>query len=254
MCQLKGFEEEGSEDKIAKLKKGLYGLKQARREWYAMLLDHFIKISFRHMHADHSIFVFECGHSLIIIPVYVDNKLLAGNDERLLDSIQDTIGTRFKSSNLSMAMWILGIHVHHDLEAGTLFIEQSQYIKGVLSHYNMTGCTPVSTPLPVNAQFQPALEDEHSAASSYPYLEAIGSLMYAAMGTQPDISYAVRSLTPFVSNFGLTHITGVKHIMHYLAGTPKCRILYSRDGGGLVGYTDADWASDQTTCCSVLGN
>src|SRR5260370_2664782 len=198
MHQLKGFKEEGSEDKIAKLKKGLYGLKQAGREWYAMLLDHLIKIGFRHMHADHSIFIFKHRQSIIIIPVYVDDKLLTRNDEHLLDSIQDTIGTHFKSSNIGPVACILIIHVHHYLKAGTLFIEQSQYIKGILLlHYNMTGCTPVSTPLPVNAQFQAALADKHKRASSYPYLEAIGSLMYAAMGTRPDISYVVRSLAPF---------------------------------------------------------
>ena len=135
------------------------------------------------MHADHSIFIFKHGQSIIIIPVYINDKLLTRNDECLLDSIQDAIGTHFKSSNLGTAVWILSICVHHDLKAGTLFIEQLQYIKGILSHYNMTGCTPVSTPLPVNAQFQAALADKHKTASSYPYLKAIGSLMYATMGT-----------------------------------------------------------------------
>ncbi len=253
MRQPKGYEEKGSENKVAKLKKGLYGLKQAGRVWYATLHDYLVKLGFRCTHADHSVFVFERGQSLIIIPVYVDDKLLAGNDKQLLDAIQHAIGARFKSTDLGMAAWILGIRVHHDIEAGTLFIEQSQYIKGILSRYKMTGCTPVSTPLPANTQFQPAPADEHAGVSSYPYLEAIGSLMYAAMGTRPDISYAVRSLTPFASNFGQAHINGVKHVLRYLSGCPDRGILYTRDGGGLVGYTDADWASDRSNRRSISG-
>src|SRR5258707_15199947 len=102
--------------------------------------------------------------------MYVDDKLLARNNEHLLDSIQDSIGTCFKSSDLSIASWVLGIHIHHNIEAGTLAIKQSQYIKGVLSWYGMTGCTPVSTPLPANSHFQPTSPNKNTKVSLYPYL------------------------------------------------------------------------------------
>ncbi len=153
MHQPKGYKEKGNETKVAKLRKGLYGLKQAGQEWYATLHTFLIWMGFQHTHADHSVFIFEQGQSIVIIPVYVDNKLLAGNNNHLLDSIQDSIGAHFKSSDLSIASWVLGIHIHHNTEAGTLSIKQSQYIKGILSQYGMTGCTPVSTLLPANLHF-----------------------------------------------------------------------------------------------------
>ncbi len=59
MHQPKGYEEKGSKMKIAKLKKGMYGLKQARREWYATLHTFLIQLGFQHTHADHSVFIFE---------------------------------------------------------------------------------------------------------------------------------------------------------------------------------------------------
>ena len=59
MQQPKGYEEKGREGKITKLKKGLYGLKQAGQEWYAMLHDFLIQLGFYRTHADHSVFIFE---------------------------------------------------------------------------------------------------------------------------------------------------------------------------------------------------
>src|SRR5258708_5032065 len=133
MWQPKGYEEKGSEEKIAKLQKGLYGLKQAGREWYATLPDFLVQLGFHQTHADHSVFIFEQGSSIVIIPVYVDDKLLAGNNEAMLNSIQNAIGSCFKTSDLGEASWILGICIRHNITTGTLFIDQAQYIKNVLS-------------------------------------------------------------------------------------------------------------------------
>ena len=108
----------------------------------------------------------------------------------------------------------------------------------------MASCTPVSTPLSVKVNFDPASSKEHSTVLSYPYLEAIGSLMYAALGTHPDICSAIRVLAPFMTTFGHDHIEGLKHIMRYLASCPGHGIMYTMGEGKLVGYTDADWAND----------
>ena len=132
MRQPKGYEEPGKEHLLAKLRKGLYGLKQAGREWYATLRDFLVGLGFRRTHADHCVFVFERGRSIIILPVYVDDKMLAGNDDTLLDAIQNAIGSRFKATDLGTASWILGIRMQHDIAVGTLFIDQSQYLKTVL--------------------------------------------------------------------------------------------------------------------------
>src|SRR5260370_17123685 len=104
----------------------------------------------------------------------------------------------------------------------------------------MSECTPVSILLLPNSHFQPASPNEHADVSSYPYLEVLGSLTYTAMGMQPDISYAVRSLAPFSNNFSHTHVNGLKHIMRYLPASPKRGILYTKVGVDLFDYTIAD--------------
>src|SRR5258705_11962817 len=169
----------------------------------------------------------------------------------MLNSIQSTIGLCFKSSDLGEASWILGICIQHNIATGTLFIDQAQYIKNILSQYGMDDCHPVSTPLPPCTQFQPASAEEHASISSYPYLKAIGSLTYATMGTHPDICATVRSLSPFTATFSPDHINGVKHIMRYLAGCPSCGIMYTMGESEIVGYTNVDWANDCLNHCSI---
>jgi len=185
--------------------------------------------------------------------VYVDDKLLAGNDETLLDSVQASIGSHFKATVLGDASWILGIRVHQDIPAGLIFIDQSQYIKSILARYGMADCTPVLTPLSVKANFDPASPEEHSTVSSYLYLKVIGSLMYAALGMHPNICSAVRALAPFAATFGHDHIKGLKHIMRYLASCPSRGIMYTMGEGELVRYTDADWANDRSNHRLISG-
>src|SRR5260370_28916125 len=96
--------------------------------------------------------------------------------------------------------------------------------------------------------------EEHSSVSSYPFLEVIGSLTYAAMGMHPDICAAVRSLSLFAVTFGQEYIKGVKHIMCYLAGCRNCGIMYTMGNSELIGYTNADWANDHLNHRSVSGN
>ena len=117
----------------------------------------------------------------------------------------------------------------------------------------MADCTPVIIPLPAGKHFEPTLPDNHTSVASYPYLEVISSLTYAAMGTHPDIATAVCSLSPFTTMFGCNHIDGLKHIMRYLQGTLGQGILYTMGGSGLVGYMDANWANNTTNHHLISG-
>ena len=76
-----------------------------------------------------------------------------------------------------------------------------------------------------------------------PYREAIGSLMYAAIATRPDISFAVSTLLQFLENPGEVHWEATKRVFRYLAGTRGHALTYRGEKQGLTGYTDADGAS-----------
>ena len=78
-----------------------------------------------------------------------------------------------------------------------------------------------------------------------PYQETVGSLMYAAMGTQPDIAFAMSTVAHFSDNPGWPHWEAVKRIFRYLQGTQKLELIYGGEKRGLEGYVDADGASQE---------
>ena len=73
-----------------------------------------------------------------------------------------------------------------------------------------------------------------------PYHEAIGSLMYASLGTRPDITFAVQTVSRFNVNPGMEHWDAVKRIFRYLKGTRELWLSYGTVAKELEGYADAD--------------
>jgi hypothetical protein len=78
-----------------------------------------------------------------------------------------------------------------------------------------------------------------------PYCEAIGSLIYAAIATWPDIAFAVSTLSQFLENPGITHWEAVKRIFRYLIATQNFILTYGSERYDLTGYTDVDGANQE---------
>jgi len=82
------------------------------------------------------------------------------------------------------------------------------------------------------------------------YQAVVGSLMYAALATRPDISYAVAALSRYNSRPFTSHMTAAKRVLQYLKSTADFRLHFNGIGIGidignsLVGYSDSDWAND----------
>jgi hypothetical protein len=85
----------------------------------------------------------------------------------------------------------------------------------------------------------PSTGAEYAAMRHIPYREAVGSLMYASLGTRPDISYAVTTVSRFSSNPGPTHWDAVHRVYRYLIGTKDLRLVYGGEQSSLIGYSDA---------------
>ena len=86
MHQPLGFKTKGQERKVCKLKRSIYGLKQASRQWNIKFHQAILKDGFTMMEEDHCVYLKRSNNSFIIISLYVDDILIAGNTKEMIDN------------------------------------------------------------------------------------------------------------------------------------------------------------------------
>ncbi|XP_055913678.1 uncharacterized protein LOC129947224 [Eupeodes corollae] len=122
----------------------------------------------------------------------------------------------------------------------------------------MEDCNPVSTRLDINQKLIKKTHQhgkhETDSMKTVRYQEDIGSILYAAQVSRPDLSFAVGALSRFNNNPSKSHWIAVKRLFRYIKGTINYKLEYTRDiEGCLEGFSDADWASDSDDRKSTTG-
>ena len=109
------------------------------------------------------------------------------------------------------------------------------------------------TPLPVG--YQPKANEGMAKPEQRSYCQSIiGSLLFLALGTRPDIAHAVIMMSQFMVNPSMDHINRSLHIVCYVNTNLNAKICYDGKGQGFIAYADADWGSDPITRKSITGN
>jgi hypothetical protein len=183
MTQSEGFVIEGKKHMGCRLKKSIYGLKQASRQWY-LKFDKVIKIFvFVENQVDNYVYIKIKGSMFIVIVLYVDDILLASSDKNLLYEAKLFLSSNFDIKDLGDASYVLDIEIHRDRTKGVLGLSQKAYIEKVLKMYNMHECSTTYVPFMKGDKlgiFQsPRNQLEINEMKSIPYASAIGSIMYA---------------------------------------------------------------------------
>ena len=123
----------------------------------------------------------------------------------------------------------------------------------MLGKFGLEDANTVSTPADCNVKL---IKDDHVSkpANQAEYQSMVGSLLYIAMGTRPDIAQAVGVVSKFCSNPTEAHKTAVKRIFRYLKKTMNLALKYCKDEKQVTGFSDADWGSDLDDRRSTCGN
>uniref|UniRef100_A0A5S6R3H6 choline-phosphate cytidylyltransferase n=1 Tax=Trichuris muris TaxID=70415 RepID=A0A5S6R3H6_TRIMR len=187
-----------------------------------------------------------CEDRMIIV-VYVDDILIFHPDEKKIDGMVHVMATEYDIHDLGELNYILGVKVR--TEANELRISQSAYIDMMLRKFKMDQCKPALTPLDPSTELSvsncPKTDAERTDMAKVPYRELVGSLMYVALCTRPDILFAVTKLSQFNANPGRSHWNQLKHVLRYLSLTKDRELVFKRVNDHVTQiYCDADWASD----------
>jgi hypothetical protein len=243
------------EGQVCLLEKALYGLKQAPRVWYETMAKFLQEeLGLEPLDSDMSVFHTTDGRQLIIA-VYVDDLLIAGPDMEEIHGVKKILTNRFKMTDLGSCSYYLGMQVTRDRLNRTIKLSQRGYLENVLEQFGMSDCKPVATPMETSAKHMVRSEDHWMAKPEdrQRYQSAVGSLMYAMMGTRPDIAFAVSAVSRFASNPNDQHWNAVKRILRYLKGSLELQLTFSGPIKNLIGYSDSNWAGDHDTRRSTSG-
>ena len=258
MKQPEGFEEK-SPEWVWRLRKSLYGLKQAGRCWHEKLHEVLTKLGFDRLVCEHSVWVYLRDGVRVIIPVFVDDITIAAKSKDAIQRVKDELRAHFKLRDLGPTSWLLGVKIDRDRSKHSLSISQRQYALDILERYGFSNCDPVGTPmdpgLRLSADMGPSTPSEIREMQDVPYGQAVGSLFYLAVATRPDISRTVGNLARFSKNPGMAHWKAVKHLFRYIKGTLDYKLTYSpsSDSEPFTSYTDADHAGCPDTGRSTSG-
>jgi hypothetical protein len=130
-------------------------------------------------------------------------------------------------------------------------MSQRKYVLDLLTETGMLACKPASTPMDINHKL--GVFPNQVPTDTGRYQQLVGRLIYLSH-TRPDIAYAVSVVSQFMHAPSEEHLHAVNRILRYLKGTPGKGLLFSKHRvSSIEGYTDADWAGDQTTRKSTSG-
>ena len=253
MRQPEGYIDPKHPNKVCKLKKGLYGLKQGGRIWNEKIDKYLKSKDYNPSDADPCIYVNVQGGKIVIIALYVDDTIIVSNCNALLATAKKMLNEKFDMTDLGEVKSVLGMSINRNRDDGTLTINQSDYVCGVLERFGMTECKPVSTPLETGKKFLKTPDDE-DPVDTQQYQEIIGSLVYLSISTRPDIAEAVGKLSQHMGRPNNDHWVGAKRVLRYLKGTTKHGLIYRKSKQfSLFGYSDSDWAGCVDTRKSTSG-
>jgi len=173
-----------------RLLKSIYELKESPRAWYGRIDMFFRSHDFIRSDADHSLFI--NYDRKVILQLYVDDLLLAAPTTLQINWIRTKLHAEFEMTDLGDLKTFLGLEINRDRTKRILHLSQAKYIERTLQHHGMQGCNPTTTPADPHIRLEKSKPDfQASEKEKKNYESAVGCLMYAMLGTRPDISYAV---------------------------------------------------------------
>ncbi|CAI5475279.1 unnamed protein product [Closterium sp. Yama58-4] len=238
------------------LRRPVYGLRQAPREWHDTLRTTLAALGFAPSTADPSLFL-RTDTSLppFYILVYVDDLVFATADTEALALVKSELQKRHTCTDVGELRSSLGLQIIRDRARRTITLTQSHMVQHVLQRFGFTWSSPQSTPMATGHSLS-ALPSDESVEPTGPYPELVGCLMYLMTCTRPDLAYPLSILARYVApgRHRREHWEAAKRVLRYLCSTSGMGlVLGGRGDVVLTGHSDASWVDDLATQRSSQG-
>jgi hypothetical protein len=241
----------GAAQKVCRLKKGLYGLKQSARVWNQRIRKKLNESGMIVTESDHSVWVSQDRN--LILALYVDDIVLFARDMQAIQWMKGILNTNFNMKDLGPISTVLGIRVRRDRARKVLWADQSHYVKDILKEFQYENSKPLQVPADGYEYFQPVGVNDVAYEPPAKYQRALGELNWLVRGTRADLAFVVHKLSQHCHNPCVRHWKGVQQVFRYLKSSQALTLRYERDSKELLGYSDTDYASDASDRKSTMG-
>ena len=240
---------EGMKQKgYCKLNKALYGLKQSGRMWNETLNKVLLKLNFKRFLSDPCVYIKKDKSNEIVclLAVYVDDIIVTGTDDEIIKT-KSLIKNNFEATDVGEVDFIIGIKFVKCNDG--YIIHQKKYLNEILNKFNINKYNPVSNTTPIES-----IELRSKKFNVTKYKQAIGSLLYLAISTRPDILFSVSKSSRKSDNPTYEDWYNVLKIFRYLKGNPNYGIKFTYTNTfNFNVYVDADLGGDKETRKSTTG-
>ncbi|CAI7846856.1 unnamed protein product [Closterium sp. NIES-53] len=251
-----GFTGSFPADTQRSLRRPVYGLRQAPREWHNTLRTILAALGLAPSTADPSLFLrTDTSLPLFYVLVYDDDLVFATDDTEALTLVKSELQKRHTCTDLGELRSYLGLQITRDRARCTITLTQSHMVHQVLQRFDFQCSSPQLTPLSTSHSLSAPPSDE-SAEPSGSYPELVGCLMYLMTCTQPDLAYPLSLLARYVapSRHRKVHWNAAKRVLRYLCSMSGMGlVLGGRGPVVLTGHADASWVDESATQRSSQG-
>jgi hypothetical protein len=238
------------------LRKSLYGLKQSPRNWNLHLHEFIESIGLERSQLDHCIYKGDINSTTVLLAIFVDDILLASSSADVIIYVKYLFNRQFKIKDMGLAAEFLNICITQS--SNRIVIDQEIYVRSLLSKYHQYIGTRNYADVLSLTEYMPRGEPTASTkqrdfVKEFPYSAIVGSLLYLAVVTRPDIMHAVGVLTHHLKSPTYASCKAACRVLNYLSHHPAVSICYSGSKLDLHAYSDSDWGSDRDTRRSTSG-
>ncbi|MBW0535509.1 hypothetical protein O181_075224 [Austropuccinia psidii MF-1] len=223
---------------VLKLRKALYGTKQAARCWWLPLKTILNRIGFTSNGEDASTYSYNSDEGSAILWIHVDDGALTGSSKELLEKICDQLNENLQIKWDAEVSGLIGLSI--DKFDNRYKFSQSELIDKLtsLSKSNITSTSPLPSPCVLKSNAGTNMDKE--------YLRRIGMLLYIAQASRPDISFAVNYLARFSMGTDNSHWQALEHLIGYMRKTRDMGVIISanKDPKDITCYVDANWGGE----------
>jgi hypothetical protein len=224
-----------------KLKKNLYGQKQAGRVWNQHLVHGLVDtLKFKQSAIDECVFY----RGTTVLLIYVDDGIICGSSAADIQTVIDELGALFDITDEGEIDAYLGVKISKT-SSETIELTQPHLIQQILDDMGIKSNTKTKDKAAPSSTILRRDLDGEPFAEAWDYRSVIGKLNFLEKSTRPEIAYAVHQCARFASNPKQSHANAVKYLCRYLSGTKDKGLIIRPDSSkSFEVHVDCDFAGN----------